>query len=94
MAWLVGEDARKVARAAADFSLLRSEVRKVEKVANERNGCSDCHVTGWFFRGFDELGFADVRCEVCRDWAERVDDVEIHVCGWDRRHSFVSKEVC
>lgn len=72
-------------------NLMRSEIKKAEAFATKLNGKST-RMTGWFFDGsVDELGFADIRCEMCsNNMNDREDDVIVHVFMHDRRRSFVS----
>lgn len=73
-----------------EFNLLRSEIKKVERYAQKRDG-KDSRVTGYFFKAaLDEFGFIDVRCEICSEnMSVREDDVTICVYMADRRRSFV-----
>lgn len=72
--------------------LLKSEIKKVEKFAQKRDG-KDSRLTGY---GYHEtkgaIGFITVECEICsNDMRDRERDVTIFVYAPDRRKSFVSK---
>lgn len=70
-------------------SLLKSEIKKIEKYAQQRDG-KDSRLTGYGSSGADELGFVDVRCEICSNgMTEREQDVIFSVFMPDRRRSFV-----
>lgn len=72
-----------------EFHLLKSEIKKAVKKANELNGCKDCTVTGYFHSGVDELGFVTVTCEICHNYEERADhDVVLECFMADRRSSW------
>jgi hypothetical protein len=68
-----------------EFNLKPSEIRKAEKLASALNG-KPCEMTGFFYQGIDEIGFARVTCEICAG-DERMNDVFLEVCIWDRRKS-------
>lgn len=70
-------------------NLLRSEIKKINKFAQRRDG-KDSQITGWFASGVDELGFVEVRCEICsEDCSVREADVVFEVFMPDRRMSCV-----
>ena len=73
-----------------DFTLLKSEIRKAVKKANELNNCNDCTVTGYSYKAVpDELNFIQVTCEICHNYETRADyDVTIEVYLEDRRRSW------
>lgn len=75
-----------------EFNLMRSEIKKAERFAKKRDG-KDSRVTGYSCRAVpDELGFVDVRCEICsEDMSVREEDVVLCVFMPDRRRSFVSE---
>ena len=70
--------------------LLRSEIKKVEKYAQKRNG-KDSRLTGCVYHeAKDADGFLVVKCEICsNDMRDREDDVSIFVYIPDRRRSFI-----
>ena len=72
--------------------LLRSEIKKVEKFAQKRDG-KDSRLTGY---GYPEtegaMGFITVKCEICsNDMRDRERDVILYVFVPDRRKAFISK---
>ena len=73
-----------------EFTLLKSEIKKAIKKANELNGCNDCTVTGYFFKAVpDELNFIQVKCEICHNYETRAEyDVTIECYLSDRRRSW------
>lgn len=72
--------------------LLRSEIKKVEKFAQKRDG-KDSALTGYYYNETpDEFGFVTVKCEICSNNAKnRERDVILYVFVPNRRKSFVSK---
>lgn len=72
--------------------LLRSEIKKVEKFAQKRDG-KDSRLTGYGYHDApDEFGFVTVKCEICSNNAKnRERDVILYVFVPNRRKSFVSK---
>lgn len=73
-------------------SLLKSEVKKIERFAQKRDG-KDSRVTGYSAKSTpNEWGFVDVYCEICsNDMTEREADVHFIVYMDDRRRSFVAE---
>ena len=73
-----------------EFTLLRSEIKKAIKKANELNGCKDCTVTGYSYNEkADDYGFISVRCEICHNYEERAEyDVTVECFLRDRRMSW------
>lgn len=74
-------------------SLMKSEIKRIEKFASERDN-RKCIVTAYWTEGKDEFtGFQDVGCEICSvengEILDREKDVIICVCLWDRRRSFI-----
>lgn len=73
-------------------NLLKSEIRKAEKTANNYFGRTDCKVTGYFAKSCNLEGcgtWYDVTCEICFDYQERAEkDVLVCVFMDDRRRSF------
>ena len=73
-------------------SLLKSEVKKAEVLANKFFNRKDCKVTGYSSKRNPDLpDFYDVTCEICFNYEERADyDVVISVFMPDRRRSFAT----
>lgn len=72
--------------------LLRSEIKKVEKFAQKRDG-KDSRLTGYGYHETEgAMGFIAVKCEICsNDMRDRERDVTIFVYVPDRRRSFICK---
>lgn len=72
--------------------LLRSEIKKVEKFAQKRDG-KDSRLTSYgYHETEDAMGFIPVKCEICsNDMQDRERDVTIFVYIPDRRRSFICK---
>ena len=77
-----------------DFNLLKSEITKAEKCANNYSGYTDCKVTAYsvhFDRPLDfdpDAIFANVICEICRNYEKRCDfDVTLTIPMFDRRRT-------
>lgn len=72
--------------------LLRSEIKKVEKFAQKRDG-KDSRLTGYGYHETEgAMGFITVKCEICsNDMRDRERDVILYVFVPNRRKSFVSK---
>lgn len=69
--------------------LLRSEIKKINKFAQKRDG-RDSRISGYFCSGEDELGFVEVKCEICsNNYNDREADVTFFVFMPDRRMSKV-----
>lgn len=75
------------------MTLLKSEIKKAVKKANEANMCNDCTVTGYYTDGkIDEFGFLKVECEICHNYESRAKhDVILEVFMPDRRSSFAHR---
>ena len=71
-------------------TLLKSEIKKIEKFAQQRDG-KDSRVTGYGCNTTpDEWGFIRVVCEICsNNMRDREDDVVFYVYMPDRRRSCV-----
>jgi hypothetical protein len=78
-----------------EFDLTLTEVRKIIKAANRRNKIMTATVDGWFTAGCDkQTGFQTVECTIIDGLTEeRLDDVVIECCMFDRRMSFVQKTI-
>lgn len=72
--------------------LLRSEIKKVEKFAQKRDG-KDSRLTGYgccYHETEGAIGFITVKCEICsNDMRDRERDVTLFVYVPDRRKSFI-----
>lgn len=69
--------------------LLKSEITKINKFAQKRDG-KDSKISGYFYSGEDELGFVEVKCEICsNNYNDREADVTFFVFMPDRRMSKV-----
>lgn len=81
----------KVAKAnSKEFNLTRSEIKKIYAAAKRRNPGTIPELTGWYSAGGDS--FKPVECEICDGLTgERLEDVVIECCMFDRRMSFVHK---
>lgn len=81
----------KIRKANENFDLTALEVRKVFSAAKKRNRGKMIQFEGWFAGKTDEWGYRKVECQLSDGLSgERLDDVIIHCCLFDRRHSFVS----
>lgn len=71
-------------------ALLKSEIRKAEKIANDYYGRKDCKVTAYGWKQDENIpDFYNVKCEICFDYEVRADyDVIVNVFMPDRRRSF------
>lgn len=72
--------------------LTKGEIKRVEKFAQKRD-CTDSRVTGYACKEIpDEMGFIEVRFEICSNNMEkREDDVVMQVFVPDRRRSYISE---
>lgn len=75
--------------------LLKSEVKKAERLANKLTGFKDCRVTAYSSEvthpfDFDpESTWIQCICEICRDYEEPIDfSVNLSIPMRDRRKSF------
>lgn len=72
-----------------EFNLKRSEVKKAERFATNKFG-EACFLAAWSYSGADDLGWADVLCEMGNtNTGEYVNTVHLCVCMSDRRRSCV-----
>lgn len=78
-----------------EFNLNGYEIRNAVNVAKRRNGGRLCEITGWYTKGMsDDTLFRTVECEICDALTgERLDDVIIECCMFDRRRSFIRKTI-
>lgn len=73
-----------------EFDLTGSEVKKIYSAAKRRNKGRLCEMESWFTSGPNDMGFQKVECHMMDPLNdERLDDVVIHCCLFDRRKSFV-----
>lgn len=72
--------------------LLRSEIKKVEKYAQKRDG-KDSRLTGYGYHETEGArDYITVKCEICsNDMQDRERDVTLFVYVPDRRRSFICK---
>lgn len=71
--------------------LLKSEIKKINAYVRKRDN-TDSQITGYSYSGVDEMGFVEVKCEICsNNMNDRMDDITFMVFMPDRRRSFVSK---
>ena len=81
---------KKIQKASENFDLTASEVRKVMAAAKKRNRGKLIEFESWFTSGANEWGFHKVECHVYDPLNdERLEDVIIHCCLFDRRKSWV-----
>lgn len=68
-----------------------SEIKKVERFAQKRDG-KDSRLTGYgYSRIPDPLGFIKVKCEICsNNMQDREEDVILYVFMPDRRKSCIN----
>ena len=87
---------KKIAKArTTEFDLNGYEIRNIYAVAKRRNGGKLVELESWFTDGvIDDMGFQTVECHMYDALSgERLDDVELVVCHWDRRRSFIRKTI-
>lgn len=74
-----------------EFNLMKSEIKKAERFAAKKSN-EPCFLAAWSYSGVDDLGWADVLCEM--DSTESGEYVStVHLCVYmnDRRRSYVSR---
>ena len=82
--------AEKIQKAEENFDLTAIEIRKVFSAAKKANKGKLVTIESWFTSGADQFGFQKVECHMMDPLNdERLDDVVIHCCLFDRRKSFV-----
>lgn len=88
---------QKIQKHLANFQLLPSEIKKAERMSNKNLGRTDCRVTGYGYKvsaETTEIGFLDVKCEICvNDMSERVDDITLVVCLFDRHATWATPDL-
>ena len=74
--------------------LLKSEIKKINKFAQKRDK-KDSYITAYgYISNPDELGFIEVKCEICsNNMTDREEDIIFEVFMPDRRRSFVAKSL-
>ena len=72
-----------------NFTLSKSEIKKIETLANKITGFDNCKVTAYSSSYNKEFNIVECSIEICRDYEERV-DVDIHLSSFldDRRRSY------
>lgn len=81
---------QKIQKATENFDLTAIEIRKVYSAAKKANKGKLVEIESWFTSGADDLGFQKVECHMVDPLNdERLADVIIHCCLFDRRKSFV-----
>lgn len=50
-----------------EFNLMKSEIKKAERFAAKESGVT-CFLAAWGYDGVDDLGWADVLCEMHGTW--------------------------
>lgn len=72
-----------------NFTLLKSEIKKIETLANKITGFNNCKVTAYSSNYVKEVNALECNIEICRDYEERVDiDIYLSVFLSDRRKSY------
>lgn len=74
-----------------EFDLMKSEIKKAERFAAKESGVA-CFLAAWGYDGVDDLGWADVLCEM--DGTKNgkyVNTLHLCVCMSDRRRSYVAR---
>lgn len=74
--------------------LLKSEIKKINKFVQKRDN-KDSRITGYGYNSTpDELGFIEVKCEICsNNMNDREEDIIFEVFMPDRRRSFVAESL-
>lgn len=68
-----------------EFDLMKSEIKKAERFAANKSN-EPCFLAAWSYSGVDDLGWADVLCEMGNtNNGEYVNTVHLCVCMSDRR---------
>lgn len=81
---------KKIQKANENFDLSAIEIRKVYAAARKMNKGRLVELESWFASGVDEWGFRDVECHIMDPIEdERLADVVIHCCLFDRRKSWI-----
>lgn len=68
-------------------TLLKSEVKKIEKEANRITGFNNCKLTGYSAKRDGD--FVEIEAEICRNYEDRVYGIEVRMSVFmlDRRMS-------
>lgn len=76
-----------------EFDLCRSEIKKIYAAAKRRNPGTMVELESWFGTISDDL-WQTIECHMMDGLTgERLDDVEINCCMFDRRQSFVTMTI-
>lgn len=72
-----------------NFTLLKSEIKKIETLANKITGFNNCKVTAYSSSYDKELNFVECSIEICRDHEEVV-NIDLYLSAFldDRRRSY------
>nr|DAT96658.1 MAG TPA: hypothetical protein [Caudoviricetes sp.] len=74
-----------------EFNLMKSEIKKAERFAANKSN-EPCFLAAWSYSGVDDLGWADVLCEMGNtNNGEYVNTVHLCVCMNDRRRSYACR---
>ena len=87
---------KKIAKATTkEFDLNGYEIRNIYAVAKRRNKGKLVELESWFTDGVvDKFGWQTVECHMYDALSgERLDDIEMNVCHFDRRRSFITKTI-
>lgn len=87
---------KKIAKATTkEFDLNGYEIRNIYAVAKRRNGGKLVELESWYTNGvIDDMGFQTVECHIYDALSgDRLDDIELNVCHFDRRRSFITKTI-
>lgn len=77
-----------------EFDLNGYEVRNVIRVANRRNKIKTATIESWFCGVKSDALWQTVECHIMDNMTgERLDDVIINCCMFDRRQSFITKTI-
>lgn len=82
---------QKIQKATDNFDLSAIEIRKIYSAAKRRNKGRMVELESWYSEGTDEWGFRKVECHIFDPLNdERLDDLVIFCCLFDRRKSWVA----
>lgn len=82
---------RKIQKANENFDLSAIEIRKIYSAAKRHNKGRLVELESWFASGADEWGFRKVECHMMDPINnERLDDLVIFCCLFDRRKSWIA----
>lgn len=74
-----------------EFNLMKSEIKKAERFAAKESGVA-CFLAAWGYDGVDDLGWADVLCEMDSSKDGKYINT-VHLCVYmnDRRRSYAAR---